>query len=430
MNLNQIIDKKNNKEKLTTKEIEYLVNGFSKDEISKLDATKFIKAVYENGLDEKETIDLTRAMAYSGKIIDLSDVGECVDKHSTGGVSDTTTLIIVPVLASLGVKVAKMSGRSLGWTGGTADKVEVFDGYDNYISEKEFKQNLRQIDECLISQSEEIAIADKKIYKLRDETGYVDNIALIASSIMSKKIACGAKILCLDVKYGNGAFMKDFESALQLAKLMCKIGKSFDIKTSAVISNMNEPLSKYIGNNLEVYSALKVLNGEENNLSTLSKNIVATILKSIHKVESLEEGISLATNSIKSKSALEKFKQLILSQHGSIYKVENYEVLAKCQNTLPIYATSEGYISKINARELGNAVHDLCKLYDEKDDKNQCGLVLNKQKNEYVKLGELIATIHYSSDKDLSKIVEKINSCFTITKEKGENFELIKEIIF
>lgn len=430
MDLNQIINKKNNKEKLTTEEIEYFVNGFSKDEIDKSQATKFIKAVYENGLDEKETIDLTRAMAYSGKIIDLSDVGECVDKHSTGGVSDTTTLIIVPVLASLGVKVAKMSGRSLGWTGGTADKVEIFDGYDNYISEQEFKQNLREINECLISQSEEIAIADKKIYKLRDETGYVDNISLIASSIMSKKIACGAKVLCLDVKYGNGAFMKDFDSALKLAKLMCKIGKSFGIKTSAVISNMNEPLSRYIGNNLEVYSALKVLNGEENNLSILSKNIVATILKSMNKVENLEQGIDLATNSIKSKSALEKFKKLISSQHGSVYKVENYEVLNKCKNTLSIYAESEGYISKVNAKELGNAVHDLCKLYDEKEDKNQCGLVLNKQKNDYIKAGELLATIHYSTKKDLLEIVNKIKNCFTITEKKGENFELIKEIIF
>lgn len=430
MELKNIVEKKINKQILTTEEIEFFVNGFSKDEITKAQATEFIKAVYENGLTEKETVDLTRAMAFSGKLIDLSDVGECVDKHSTGGVSDTTTLIIVPVLASLGVKVAKMSGRSLGWTGGTADKVEVFDGYDNYISEEEFKHNLKTINECLISQSEEIAIADKKIYKLRDETGYVDNIALIASSIMSKKIACGAKVLCLDVKYGNGAFMKDFESAYELAKLMCKIGKSFNIKTSAVISNMNEPLSEYIGNNLEVYSALTVLNGKENNLSTLSKSIVATILKSLGMVDNLDQGIKLATDSIKSKSALEKFKQLILSQHGSIFKVDNMEILTKCKKQLPIYSNDEGYISKINAKEIGNAVHKICSFYIEKEDKNQCGLILNKQKNDYVKKGDLLATIHYAGEADLSEVVETISKCFVIENEKGIDFELIKEILY
>lgn len=429
MDILEIIKKKQQKQTLLKEEIEFFVNGFVHNIITKEQATEFIKAVYENGLNKQETVDLTRAMAFSGEVVDLSSVGECVDKHSTGGVSDTTTLIIVPTLASLGVKVAKMSGRSLGWTGGTADKIEVFDGYDNYIKEDEFKQNLVKINECLISQSDNIAIADKKIYALRDETGYVDNIPLIASSIMSKKIACGAKVLCLDVKYGNGAFMKDFESARQLATLMCEIGKSFGIKTTAVISNMNEPLSSYIGNNLEVYSALQVLKGAENNLSKLSKTIVATILVSMNKCDSIEQGIKLATESIDSGKAVDKFKQLILAQHGDDSKVDNDERLLECKNSYKIYAKTSGYLSSINARELGNLVHKICKLYVTKNDKNMCGIILQKQKNDYVNSGDLLAIVNLAGDENIYDILRDISNCLTLSNSKGEEFELVKEII-
>ena len=430
MDIKQIVDKKEKGLELTTKEIEFFVDGFVKDKISKLEATSFIKAVYEKGLTKRETVDLTRSMAFSGEVVDLSSVGECVDKHSTGGVSDTKTLIIVPTLASLGVKVAKMSGRSLGWTGGTADKIEVFDGYDNYISEQEFKQNLLQINECLISQSENIALADKKIYKLRDETGYVDNIPLIASSIMSKKIACGAKVLCLDVKYGNGAFMKDFDSAKQLAQLMCEIGREFGIKTTAVISNMNEPLSCYIGNNLEVYSALSVLNGEENNLSKLSKTIVATILKVLGKCKTIEEGVLLATESINKGKAINKFKQLVLAQKGDTYKIDHREDLLKANKTYEILASTEGYLSTINARELGNLSHKICEFYSLKQDKNMCGIILLKQKNDYVKKGEVLAKVNLASNINIDEILKGIANCLIISQNKGKEFELIKEILF
>ena len=430
MDIDEIINKKNQGQILSKEEIEFFVTEITESNINKSKAVELIKSIYGNGLNEQETIDLTRAMAYSGKVIDLSDVGECVDKHSTGGVSDTTTLIIVPVLASLDVKVAKMSGRSLGWTGGTADKIEVFDGYNNYLTEQQFKRNLMAINECLISQSEEIAIADKKIYKLRDETGYVDSIPLIASSIMSKKIACGAKILCLDVKYGNGAFMKDYEDAKELANLMCKIGRSFNIKTSAVISNMNEPLSNYIGNNLEVYSAIKVLKGENNNLATLSKTIVATILMSIGKTKSLSEGIKLANHVIKTNQALEKFKQLIISQRGSTEKLENPIILTRSKNEITIESSCEGYLSKINAKELGALVHKLSSLYNNKCDKNQCGLILKKQKNDYVSLNDTLAVVHYASNRNVISIVEEIKNCFEISNQKGEEYELVKEIIY
>ena len=430
MNIIDLINKKNNKGILTKREIEFFVKGFSCDEISKEDATKFLTAIYNNGLNLTETTNLTLSMARSGDIIDLTDVGDCVDKHSTGGVSDTTTLVIVPLLASLGVKVAKMSGRSLGWTGGTADKVEVFDGYNNDLSVEEFKNNINKIGACLISQSDKLAVADKKIYKLRDETGLVDNISLIASSIMSKKIACGAKILLLDVKYGNGAFMQKFQDAKKLAKTMVKIGNKAGIKTSAVISNMNEPLSNYIGNNLEVYSAIEVLNGKDNNLSKLSKIIVATILKNIGKVETIEEGINLASENLKNKKALKKFEQIIKYQGGNIYKLTNSEILLHSEKCVEIKATKTGYISKILCKKLGDCVHKVCYLEEDKNAKNMVGLKLLKSKNDYILKGETIAVLNYYKAKDLKKIIKEIKAAFVISKNKGKEFDLVKEIIF
>ena len=430
MTIEQLTKKKTEGKVLTKKEIEYFVNGFCKDEISNQQATDFLRAVYNNGMNIAETTDLTISMAHSGKIIDLSDVGDCIDKHSTGGVSDTTTLVIVPLLASLGVKVAKMSGHKLGWTGGTADKIEVFDGYDNYITTDNFKHNIKQIGASIITQSDETAIADKKIYALRDQTGLVDNISLIASSIMSKKIACGAKYLILDVKYGDGAFMKSFRQAKQLAKVMCKIGNKAGIKTCAIISNMNEPLSNYIGNNLEVYSALEVLNGKENNLSKLCYYLTAAGLKLCEKVDSIEQGIELAKQNIKNKKALEKLKQIVLAQNGSVEIIEKYDTLLKSNYSVDIKAKKSGYLSKVHCKALGDLVHQIAEMENNKQDKNYCGIVLEKEKNDYVKKNDILATIHFASDIKPKKIIESIENCFEITNKKGKTFELVKEIIF
>lgn len=429
MDINEIINKKNCKKVLTKQEIQFFVDEYVSDRINDEIATKFLKAVYDNGLNLTETTNLTISMAKSGEILDLSSVGECVDKHSTGGVSDTTTLVIVPVLASLGVKVAKMSGRSLGWTGGTADKVEVFDGYNNNLTDEEFKKVIKTCGGSLISQSEKIAIADKKIYALRDKTGLVDNISLIASSIMSKKIACGAKILLLDVKYGEGAFMQTSKDAKKLATIMCKIGKRANIKTCAIISNMNEPLSKYIGNNLEVYSALKVLNGEENNLTKLCRIIVATILKKANVTQNIVKGEHLADEVLKNGKALEKLKEIVTLQGGSIEKIDNDSLLLYSKNKIEVVSSAEGFVTQIKCKELGNLVHEICKQESTKQDKNMVGLILNVKKNDYIKNGDLLVTINYTNCKNINEYASKIKDCFVISNKKGKEFKLVKEII-
>lgn len=429
MDINEIINKKNCKKVLTKQEIQFFVDEYVSDRINDEIATKFLKAVYNNGLNLTETTNLTISMAKSGEILDLSSVGECVDKHSTGGVSDTTTLVIVPVLASLGVKVAKMSGRSLGWTGGTADKVEVFDGYNNNLTDEEFKKVIKTCGGSLISQSEKIAIADKKIYALRDKTGLVDNISLIASSIMSKKIACGAKILLLDVKYGEGAFMQTSKDAKKLATIMCKIGKRANIKTCAIISNMNEPLSKYIGNNLEVYSALKVLNGEENNLTKLCRIIVATILKKANVTQNIVKGEHLADEVLKNGKALEKLKEIVTLQGGSIEKIDNDSLLLYSKNKIEVVSSAEGFVTQIKCKELGNLVHEICKQESTKQDKNMVGLILNVKKNDYIKNGDLLVTINYTNCKNINEYASKIKDCFVISNKKGKEFKLVKEII-
>lgn len=429
MNIDEIIDKKNNKKVLTKQEIQFFVDEYVNNKIDDAKATEFLKAVYDKGLNLAETTNLTMSMAKSGEILDLSSLGECVDKHSTGGVSDTTTLVIVPVLASLGVKVAKMSGRSLGWTGGTADKVEVFDGYNNNLTDEEFKNVIKTCGGSLISQSEKIAIADKKIYALRDKTGLVDNTSLIASSIMSKKIACGAKILLLDVKYGEGAFMQTSKDAKKLAVIMCKIGKRANIKTCAIISNMNEPLSKYIGNNLEVYSALKVLSGEESNLTKLCRIIVATILKKAGVTNNIISGEHLADEALKNGKALEKLKQIVAKQGGSIEKIENPNLLLESKNTFKVVSKEEGIVSQIKCKELGNLVHEICKQEQTKQDKNMVGLILNVNKNDFVKKGDLLVTINYANCDNIEEIASKIEKCFVVSGKKGKEFKLVKEII-
>lgn len=430
MDIKELTNKKNAKQVLSQQEIQFFVDGYVNGKILEEEAVEFVRAIYNNGLNIEETSNLTMSMAKSGDMVDLSDVGECVDKHSTGGVSDTTTLVIVPILASLGIKVAKMSGRSLGWTGGTADKVEVFDGYDNYIPEQEFKNNIKEIGACLISQSDKVAVADKKIYALRDRTGLVDNIALIASSIMSKKIACGAKILLLDVKYGNGAFMENFEDAKKLATVMCNIGNNVGIKTCAVISNMNEPLSNYVGNNLEVFSAIETLKGKPSNLLTLSKTIVGTILKICGKAESVKVGMEMAQKAIESGDALNKLKQIVTKQHGSDYKIDHKDVLLNHNQEFNIIASTSGVLSKINCKKLGNAVHKLCALEADKESKNMCGVIIKKDKNQKVNKGDVIATVNYSKAQNVSEIMREIEECFVVSLEQGETFELVKEIVF
>ncbi|MBO7508298.1 MAG: thymidine phosphorylase, partial [Clostridia bacterium] len=343
----------------------------------------------------------------------LDDIGICLDKHSTGGVSDTTTLVVVPTLASLGVKVAKMSGRSLGWTGGTADKLEVFRGYKTEISTEDFKKNIKENGASIISQNDGFALADKIIYKLRSDSATVDNLGLIASSIMSKKIACGAKILILDVKFGSGAFMKTLEDAKKLATVMVELGKRFDIKVSAIISSMDQPLTPFVGNNLEVYSAIQTLNGEKNDLLELSSFICAKALMFEEKCKTLDEGVLIAKSEIASGRAKQKLKQIVHAQGGSVEPINNPEILLPKNNSIDVVSEKSGFVVDIDTTKIGYTAHDLQKYDGVLERQDDVGVILNKKIGDEVKVGEKLLTIYYNKLNNIQDIVKKFQSAFS-----------------
>lgn len=417
MDILDIIAKKRNKIELSKQEIQFFVDGVCNGSIKDYQITSLLMAICINGMSFEETYNLTMSMAGSGQVLDLSDLGICVDKHSTGGVSDTTTLVVVPVLASLGVKVAKMSGRSLGFTGGTADKMEVFAGYNNEITTDKFKQLIEQNNASIISQSSDFALADKIIYKLRSDSGTVENMSLIASSIMSKKIACGAKIIVLDCKYGSGAFMKTLEDSKKLATLMVEIGKRAGIKVCAVISSMEQPLTEYIGNNFEVYSGLQVLNGKQNNLSKLATCLCSQALILADKCATESEAEDLVKNAIKSNIAKEKLRQIVISQGGSDYVIDNMEVLLKSNNSIEIKATKPGFINKINTEKLGIIGHNLQKVNGQVVRQDNVGIILNVMLCDSVNVDDKLATIYYNKLDDIEEVCRQLNSCFEIAEK-------------
>ena len=428
MDIIEIINKKRFGKKLSKEELEFFIAGICSGKIKDYQATSLLMAICINDIDFDETYNLTMAMAHSGKILNLDDIGICIDKHSTGGVSDTTTLVVVPTLASLGVKIAKMSGRSLGWTGGTADKLEVFKGYKTEISTDEFKKNIKNNGASIISQSDEFALADKILYKLRSNSATVDNIGLIASSIMSKKIACGAKILLLDVKFGTGAFMKTCEDSKKLANTMVEIGKRAGIKVCAVISSMDQPLTQFVGNNLEVYSAIKTLQGEQNSLFDLSVYLCAKALMLENKCKTLKEGIELSKNEILSGRANLKLKQIISSQFGSTEVIDNPKLLLPQNKSFDVLSDNDGYVVDMNTALIGYTAHDLQKhngLIVRQDD---VGVVLNKKIGDKVKCGEKLLTVYYNNIENINEVKTKFKDSFKIGNFKRE-VKLVEEVI-
>ena len=428
MTIEELIEKKHNSQKLTREEIEFFVKGVCDRSIKDEDTIKMLHAIHDKDIDYDETYNLTMAMARSGKMLDLSNIGECVDKHSTGGVSDTTSIVLVPILASLGLKVAKMSGRSLGFTGGTVDKMEVFKGYRTEISTDEFKSLVAKNGASIISQSAEFALADKIIYKLRSDSDTVDNIGLISSSIMSKKIACGAKIILLDVKYGSGAFMKSLEDAKKLAKTMVEIGKRQGIKVRAVLSNMEQPLTQYIGNNLEVYSAIRVLTGKQNNLYRLSKFLCSQVLLMTGFAKTIEEAGELVDEAISSKKALNKLKQIVEGQGGDTFYIDNPRELYPTCNRLEIYSSDDGFVEDINTTILGKISHDIQKVDGVVKRQDDVGLILRKYIGDEVEIGESLVTVFYKNVDDLNQIKDELQSAFKIGQNKVE-IKLIDEVI-
>ena len=413
MRMFDIIEKKKNKQELTKEEIKFVVENYTNGSVPDYQMSALLMAICINGMNDNEINYLTYYMLNSGDRIDLSMFNNTVDKHSTGGVGDKTTLIVTPIVASLGDKVAKMSGRGLGFTGGTVDKLESIKGYNISLTKDEFINQVRDINIALIGQSSSIALADKKIYALRDVTATVSSIPLIASSIMSKKIASGAKNLVLDVKVGKGAFMKDIESAKKLATQMVKIGMSFNINTVALLTNMDIPLGNNIGNILEVKEAIDVLNNKGPSDLREVSIYIATLMHSITNNISFNESYKMVINSINNGKAYAKFKELV-SRQGGVLEFDNPTYEYK------IYSKKEGYINSMDTERIGKISVSLGagRLTKEDQIDYTAGIVINKKINDYVKVGDLIATFYSSKISDFKDLENEYLDCLNYSNEK------------
>jgi len=422
MRMYDIIEKKKNKEVLTKEEIEFFVKGYTNHEIPDYQMSSLLMAIVLNGMNDDETSCLTMAMANSGDRLYFDNT---VDKHSTGGVGDKTTLIIAPIVASLGCNISKMSGRALGHTGGTIDKLESLPGFKVNLTDDEFTKQINEINIAVISQTKNIAPADKLIYALRDVTATVDSIPLIASSIMSKKIASGAKNLVLDVKVGTGAFMKNIKDARSLAKAMVKIGKMNGINTVAVLTDMNQPLGNNIGNSLEVNEVIDVLNGSgSEDIKQVSIELAAHMV-SLNKKIDYKDARKQVIENINNKKGLEKFYEFIKYQGADIDKFN----LLKSQYEYKIYSKDSGYVTKLDANIIGKISCSLGagRIVKTDDIDYQAGIVLNKKINDYVTKGDLLATFY--SNKPIDTVLEQLFiKNITLSNKKTKN-KYILEVI-
>lgn len=417
MRMVDLIAKKRDGHELTTEEIQFFIKGYTEDEIPDYQVSALAMAIYFQNMTERERADLTMAMAHSGDMIDLSAIdGVKVDKHSTGGVGDTTTLVLAPLVAALDVPVAKMSGRGLGHTGGTIDKLESIPGFHVEIKTEEFIKLVNEHKLAVIGQSGNLTPADKKLYALRDVTATVNSIPLIASSIMSKKIAAGADAIVLDVKTGAGAFMKTIEESKELAQAMVNIGNQVGRRTMAVISDMSQPLGRAIGNALEVQEAIDTLRGEgPEDLTALCLTLGSQMVLLANKASSLEEAEQLLQEAISSGRALEKFKQFIINQGGDASVVDDSERLPQSQFIVEVPAKTAGYVTEIVADELGTAAMWLGagRATKESEIDLAVGLMLNKKVGDRVEEGESLVSIH-TNKIDIDHVITKIYDNITI----------------
>lgn len=424
MDILKIIEKKSHGLELSSEEIWFIVEEYVNGNILDEQMSALLMAIKINGMNIDETYAMTKAMQSSGKTYHYDF--PVVDKHSSGGVSDSTTLLVVPTLALLGVKIAKMSGKSLGFTGGTADKVKVFKGFNASLTEKEFKDMIAKHNGSIITQSEEISLADKKIYALRDRTATVESIPLIASSIMSKKLACGASVILLDVKCGKGAFMKDLDSATKLAKTMVEIGKKDGKKVVAMVTNMNAPLSYGVGCNLEVYSVLMALLGEKTRLRELSI-ILSAELYALANTLPYDKSYAIVEKAFNSGEVSIKLKEIILAQGGNIDVFDNPKSLLSAPVVENIYATHDAYVSGIDARKVAEVEVSLRNSAEEKN-KPLVGVLLNKQVGDKIKKGELLATI-YSDDSVDTSLIDDLHGAFEYMAKEPKKEKLVYKII-
>ena len=419
MDFVDLIIKKRDNKKLSKDEINYFVKGVTDNTIPDYQISSMLMAIYLNGMDIEETSQLTMAMTNSGKTLDLSSIkGIKVDKHSTGGVGDTTTLVLAPLTASLGLPVIKMSGRGLGHTGGTLDKLESIPNFNVALSEEQAFLQVEKNGIALMSQTSDLAPADKSLYALRDVTGTVENISLIASSIMSKKLAAGSDAIVLDVKFGNGAFMKNIDDAEKLATTMIGIGKHLGKNITAFLTNMNEPLGMHIGNSLEVIEAIEILKG---NIDGALKDVSLALGS---------EMLVLGEENINNHKGLEKFRELITLQGGNPNVIDDYSLFQQPKESLEVKAEKDGYISHIDTDNIGRASVATGAGRLTKTDKidYSAGIIMKKRLGDAVKSGEVIATVYSSTTEKCKKASEIIKQAVVIG-EKPEKQPLIYKII-
>ncbi len=431
MRMVDLIEKKRDGQALTQEEIEFFITGYTNGDIPDYQASSLAMAVFFQDMNDEERAALTMAMVNSGDVIDLSDInGIKVDKHSTGGVGDTTTLVLAPLVASVGVPVAKMSGRGLGHTGGTIDKLESVKGFHVEISEEKFVKLVNESKVAVIGQTGNLTPADKKLYGLRDVTGTVNSIPLIASSIMSKKIAAGADAIVLDVKTGNGAFMKTLEDAEALAHAMVSIGNNVGRNTMAIISDMGQPLGNAIGNALEVKEAIETLQGKgPEDLTELVMTLGSQMIVVGGKAKDLEEARTMLQQAIEDESALETFRTFLENQDGDGSVVDDLSQLPQAKYKIELPAQSSGVVTEIIANEVGVASMMLGAGRQTKEDDIDLsvGLVLHKKVGDKVSEGDALLTIHSNRD-NIDDVIEKLNQSITVS-EQGEAPTLIHKII-
>ena len=432
MNILEIIAKKRDKKVLSKEEIDFFVKNYTNGNITDYQAAALIMAIYINGMNYEETTSFTLAMAHSGEVLDLSELGMVVDKHSTGGIGDKITLILMPIIASLGIPSAKMSGRGLGFTGGTVDKLESIPGYNTNIDISEFINNVKNIGISLMGQTLNLAPADKKIYALRDTISCVESIPLIASSIMSKKIAAGAEKIVLEVTVGSGAFMKNIEDATKLSETMIGIGNLADKETICILTNMNQPIGYSIGNSLEVIEAVEALNG---NMQDDVKNIILSLgsymMKLAGKGDDIEQNKKMIMENINNKKALNKFKELIKNQGGDVSYIEDTSKFEKAKYIIPIRSEKMGYIKSMDNEKIGYISSSLGAGRLKKEDKinDKVGIIINKKIGDKVNVGDVLGFIHSDDVEVGNNAVKEMQNCYEFSDEYVEKQKHILGII-
>ncbi len=433
MNMYDLIMQKKRGRELTNDEICFMIEGYTKGDIPDYQMSAMMMAICFQGMTDEETKNLTLAMAKSGDILDLSEIrGIKVDKHSTGGVGDKTSLVLGPMVAALGVSVAKMSGRGLGHTGGTIDKLESFTGFTTALTKEQFVSNVNEIGMAIAGQTADFAPADKKLYALRDVTGTVDQLSLIASSIMSKKLASGADAIVLDVKTGDGAFMKTIEDSIALAKAMVNIGNLAGRKTIAVISDMDQPLGNAVGNILEVKETIDTLqNHGPKDLEELVLTLGSQMVVAARKAETLEDARVNLKQTLENGTAFETFKKFVVAQGGCEDEVLYPEKLPSAQYIEDVYAESDGYVSNIQTEEIGRISLLLGGGRETKESEIDLtvGVVLNKKRGDRVKTGDVIATIHANDTNKLETAKVRLLQAYSFSDKPVHKEPIIKTVI-